>query len=98
MAKRVELFADSLSFERLHRYYSEPLLCAATPRELGKEFLDYKMSIKIVSSLELKSLKSGRCDCPSCECVDSVYGWGEFGIGLKSVSARKNCMRVCRWE
>jgi glutamate-5-semialdehyde dehydrogenase len=49
---RVELFADQESYRVLSGNYPEDLLKHAVPASFGTEFLDYKMAIKTVSSLE----------------------------------------------
>lgn len=48
----VEIFADELSYEALHKHYPQALLHHAQPEHFGTEFLDYKMSIKTVKNLE----------------------------------------------
>jgi len=52
IGKNVELFADEESHTKLHDFYPENLLHKATPEDFGREFLDYKMSIKTVGSTE----------------------------------------------
>ena len=49
---KVEIFADPLAFETLKDHYPADLLHPAVPSSFGTEFLDYKMAIKTVSSLE----------------------------------------------
>lgn len=48
----VELFADTDSYAALSGNYPAQLLKPAVPASFGTEFLDYKMAIKTVSSLE----------------------------------------------
>ena len=48
----VTIYADKLAFEALKGQYPEPLLQPATAESFGTEFLDYKMAIRTVSSLE----------------------------------------------
>lgn len=48
----VVLFADELSFNALEGHYPAPLLQHAEPHHYGQEYLDYKMSLKTVASLE----------------------------------------------
>lgn len=48
----VVLFADELSFKALEGHYPAPLLQHAEPHHYGQEYLDYKMSLKTVKSLE----------------------------------------------
>ncbi|KGP63839.1 gamma-glutamyl phosphate reductase [Legionella norrlandica] len=50
--KKVEIFADSLSYQAIKTFYPEKLLHKATADDFGREFLSYKMAIKTVSSLE----------------------------------------------
>ncbi|MCS6969060.1 MAG: glutamate-5-semialdehyde dehydrogenase [Cytophagales bacterium] len=50
--KNVIIFADKPSFEALHGHYPAQLLQPAEPHHFGTEFLDYKMSIKTVASLQ----------------------------------------------
>lgn len=51
-AQSVMLFADDLSFKALEKTYPEHLLHQAAPCHYGQEYLDYKMSIKTVASVE----------------------------------------------
>lgn len=50
--KNVALYADDPSRQTLQSQYPADLLHAATPQHFGTEFLDYKMSIRTVDSLE----------------------------------------------
>lgn len=50
--KKVDLYADESSYKTLVSSYPTQLLHKAKPSDFGKEFLDYKMSIKTVGSLE----------------------------------------------
>jgi glutamate-5-semialdehyde dehydrogenase len=50
--KQVEIFADQAALTALKNKYPAELLHPATPDHFGTEFLDYKMSIKTVRSLE----------------------------------------------
>ncbi|MFN8671512.1 MAG: glutamate-5-semialdehyde dehydrogenase [Candidatus Sericytochromatia bacterium] len=50
--KNVEIFADELSYQELKNKYKNELLLLAKEEDFGKEFLDYKMSIKTVNNLE----------------------------------------------
>jgi len=49
---KVEIFADPEAFAALSGNYPSELLHPAVPSSFGTEFLDYKMAIKTVSSLE----------------------------------------------
>ena len=48
----VIIYADENAFEALTGYYPSSLLQPAAPEHYGTEFLDYKMSIRTVDSLE----------------------------------------------
>ncbi|MEI6275935.1 MAG: glutamate-5-semialdehyde dehydrogenase [Prolixibacteraceae bacterium] len=50
--KKVEIFADPEALNVLKGNYPDVLLQPAVPSSFGTEFLDYKMAIKTVSSLE----------------------------------------------
>ncbi len=50
--QKVVIYADPASFEVLTGHYPPDLLLRAGPASFGTEFLDYKMAIKTVSSLE----------------------------------------------
>ena len=50
--KSVTLYADERAFQVLEGHYPATLLCHATPDSFGTEFLDYKMAIKTVDSLQ----------------------------------------------
>ncbi|MBR5297980.1 MAG: glutamate-5-semialdehyde dehydrogenase [Parabacteroides sp.] len=47
----VMIYADELAFEALKNSYPEELLQPASPESFGTEFLDYKMAIRTVASL-----------------------------------------------
>ncbi|QEY52905.1 glutamate-5-semialdehyde dehydrogenase [Legionella longbeachae] len=50
--KKVEIFADPLSYHELKSFYPKELLHKATPDDFGHEFLSYKMAIKTVDSVK----------------------------------------------
>ena len=50
--KSVTLYADERAFQVLEGHYPATLLCHAMPDSFGTEFLDYKMAIKTVDSLQ----------------------------------------------
>jgi len=50
--KQVELFADERAYNFLNGYYPTGLLHIAEAEHFGTEFLDYKMAIKTVDSLQ----------------------------------------------
>ena len=51
-SSNVIIYADEKAYEALSGAYPAELLCAATPESFGTEFLDYKMSIRTVESIE----------------------------------------------
>lgn len=50
--KNVEIFADANAFSALSGTYPDSLLKLADASKFGTEFLDYKMSVRVVDSLE----------------------------------------------
>lgn len=50
--KNVVIYADERSYQALEAHYPSTLLQAASPEHFGTEFLDYKLSIKTVDSIE----------------------------------------------
>ena len=50
--KNVVLYADEKAYEALNGKYPENLLQHATAESFGTEFMDYKMAVKTVSSLD----------------------------------------------
>lgn len=50
--RKVELFADDASYKTLQGHYPERYLHRASPEHYGTEFLDYKLSIRTVKSLD----------------------------------------------
>ncbi|MEO6149308.1 MAG: glutamate-5-semialdehyde dehydrogenase [Mucilaginibacter sp.] len=50
--KQVEIFADEAAYTALQGHYTAELLKPAQPEHFGTEFLDYKMAIKTVNSLD----------------------------------------------
>ncbi|STX28899.1 proA gamma-glutamyl phosphate reductase [Legionella beliardensis] len=50
--KEVKIYADSLSFHALEKHYPSNLLHQAEAQNFGQEYLDFKMAIKTVSTLE----------------------------------------------
>lgn len=49
---KVIVYADKPAFQSLRESYPEELLKPATPENFGTEFLDYKMAVKTVNSVE----------------------------------------------
>lgn len=52
LEKNVDIYADKQSFEYLAGKYPENKLFQASEEDFGREFLDYAMSIKVVSSID----------------------------------------------
>ena len=52
MADRVTLYADSRAFGALAGHYPAERLCPAGPDAFGTEYMDYKMAVKTVDSLQ----------------------------------------------
>ncbi|MBQ9201565.1 MAG: glutamate-5-semialdehyde dehydrogenase [Bacteroidales bacterium] len=48
----VTIYADEPAYRALQGHYPDTLLCPAQPEHFGTEFLDYKMAVKTVNSLE----------------------------------------------
>ena len=48
----VIIYADEQAYNALKGHYPDALLCVAGPESFGTEFLDYKMSIRTVESIE----------------------------------------------
>ena len=70
-AHQVVIYADALSLEALSGHYPPSLLCPSTAESYGIEFLDYKMSIKTVDSLD-EALKHIACySSKHSECIVS---------------------------
>ena len=82
----VLIYADGLSFNVLSNFYPFSLLRSATPESYGTEFLDYKMSIKTVDSIEDALLHISANGSKHSECIisDSKVVLQEF---LQSVDA-----------
>ncbi|MFI3332251.1 MAG: glutamate-5-semialdehyde dehydrogenase [Rikenellaceae bacterium] len=51
-AKGVEIYADPISFKVLQGAYPEHLLFQADESHFGREFLDYKLSVRVVDSFD----------------------------------------------
>ena len=64
----VIIYADDEAYASLHGHYPDELLQHALPDSFGTEFLDYKMAIKTVASLDeaidcINSVASGHSEC-----------------------------------
>jgi glutamate-5-semialdehyde dehydrogenase len=58
-----------VAYSSLLSVYPERLLQRATEESFGTEFLDYKMAVKVVDSLEEAVLHIGRCGSGHSECI-----------------------------
>ena len=67
--KRVTIYADAPAFVALQGSYPDALLQPATPEHYGTEFLDYKMAIRTVSSLEEALQQIRRYSSHHSECI-----------------------------
>lgn len=67
-AKGVTLYADTDAYHALSGHYPAGLLCHATAESFGTEFMDYKMAIRTVASLDeaishIERYGSGHSEC-----------------------------------
>ena len=74
---KVIIYADKEAFVSLQGHYPADLLQPATEDSFGTEFLDYKMAIKTVSSLEeaiawINKVASGHSECIVTEDKDAA--------------------------
>ena len=69
--KQVVLYADKEAFSVLQGHYPKELLQPATDTSFGTEFLDYKMSIRTVGSLEEAVRHINRYGSRHSECIVS---------------------------
>jgi glutamate-5-semialdehyde dehydrogenase len=69
--RRVIIYADECSLEVLSGHYPPSLLLPSTSESYGTEFLDYKMSIKTVESLEEALKHIARYSSKHSECIVS---------------------------
>lgn len=70
-SKNVLIYADADAYGALSGAYPAELLCPATDDSYGTEFLDYKMSIKSVASLDEALAHIGRYTSGHSECIVS---------------------------
>lgn len=68
---RVILYADPAALNALKNAYPAELLQPATPESFGTEFLDYKMAIRTVGSLEEALAHIARYGSKHSECIVS---------------------------
>ena len=66
---RVILYADPAALNALKNAYPAELLQPATPESFGTEFLDYKMAIRTVGSLEEALAHIARYGSKHSECI-----------------------------
>ncbi len=74
----VIIYADELAYQTLSDHYPSTLLKSATDESYGTEFLDYKMSIKTVSSLDeasehISKYSSKHSECIISESTEAIY-------------------------
>ena len=74
---RVRIYADSRALTALQGHYPADLLEAATEKHFGTEFMDYKMAVKTVDSLDealahLARFGSGHSECIITENADAT--------------------------
>lgn len=81
--KQVIVFADRPAYEGLKGYYPEELLRLSSTADYGTEFLDYKMSIRTLSTFDealqhIRTYSSKHSECIVSECADNiaVFEWG----------------------
>ena len=65
----VVIYADSQAYDALQGHYPFELLCNADEHSFGTEFLDYKMSIKVVDSAEEAMEHIARYSSGHSECI-----------------------------
>ena len=74
---RVRIYADSRALTALQGHYPADLLEAATEKHFGTEFMDYKMAVKTVDSLDealahIARFGSGHSECIITENADAA--------------------------
>ena len=69
--KQVIIYADEPAFSALDKQYPADLLRSATADSFGTEFLDYKMSIRTVDSLDEALAHIARYSSKHSECIIS---------------------------
>ncbi|MBO5818851.1 MAG: glutamate-5-semialdehyde dehydrogenase, partial [Bacteroidales bacterium] len=68
-ASKVTIYADATAYESLQGHYPTDLLQMAQDEHFGTEFLDYKMSIKTVDSIEKALSHIRRYSSKHSECI-----------------------------
>lgn len=76
--QNVVIYADQEAYASLQSYYPAALLQLATEESFGTEFLDYKMAIKTVASLDeaitwINKVASGHSECIVTEDKEVAY-------------------------
>lgn len=71
VGRRVIVYADAAAFESLAGHYPADLLQPARAESFGTEFLDYKMSIRTVASLDEALEHIARYSSKHSECIVS---------------------------
>lgn len=66
---QVQIYADAEAFQALQASYPSALLHASTPENYGTEFLDYKMAIKTVGSVDEAIEHIGLYGSHHSECI-----------------------------
>lgn len=70
MAKsNVVIYADAEAYQTLSEAYPKELLLHSTEESYGTEFLDYKMAVKVVDSLEEAVAHIAKCGSGHSECI-----------------------------
>jgi glutamate-5-semialdehyde dehydrogenase len=69
--KNVTIYADEEAHNALRGQYPAQLLCVATDEHFGTEFLDYKMSIRTVGSIDEALRHIARYSSRHSECIVS---------------------------
>lgn len=67
--KRVTLYADAPAYAALQGAYPEELLQHSTPEHYGTEFLDYKMAIRTVATIDEALQQIRRYSSRHSECI-----------------------------
>lgn len=75
--RRVRIYADSRALTALQGHYPADLLEAATEKHFGTEFMDYKMAVKTVDSMDealahIARFGSGHSECIITENADAA--------------------------
>lgn len=68
-ASQVIIYADNEAYQVLSASYPAELLKPSTEESYGTEFLDYKMAVKVVDSLEEAVTHIARCGSGHSECI-----------------------------